>query len=784
MPDDKLRITCPYEDCRQRFKLGANLAGKKVKCANCRRRFLTPAVAGAPALKVPDTETSMGALEPITKATGALEPATKVTSTLKPKKGAHKQATSALEPISGSAPAKPAMADDMGLSLDTSAPAGRGPQFPLDDDMSLAGIDVSKPKTTFPADPGFADPITSAEKAADDMSLGFAESPQASSASSLDDDMLAGIDFTKPKTTSATAGIPLQSVDDMEMGLDTSASTSPSTGAQPVQFSDEEPETRSCPKCHGPVVSTFQRCPTCGTKVGGGARSKVEKGPKRKLPIFKVAAVLMLGTFLYGGYWFWDRTRLVGVGGAIREGAALTKGVLTKVMSKESAEKALGAVQKTISQDRIVVAAEDELEIEDANKKVKVRQGQPLIQKQVTEGRAKVILKTPNGDVVGWVPEAKVTEVTNFDRSDLLGINDKQPTNHTGPVADLVFKNDGRFLSSIASSGAVVNVWQASKSRLIRSYQGHQSKVVGAAFLQDGAIVSNEGEAGARVWDPLTTATLRKLPDFKGFFRTIGNNHCIEVHGGNIRIWDLKQGRMETSKAVALETGTIRISQDGRILLARNAEGKFLSFNLPGLEAAGDFAPPFEHSGYDLSPDGSLVAIVPAQPSRIVLVDSKSGKEKAGFSYNGAGSARFCGSSGYLAVADAGGKKVEILQISKVLGLEIKQIINSKDGAQITTIASAPSGKMLGVGHSDGSVQIYALDFIKTSTGSSGSTAVAATKEEKTALRDYNFLKQFILNKKPEEAKMYYKRLVAANPDSPLAVKAKEEMTAAGIDVD
>ncbi len=791
MPDDKIRITCPYEDCGQRFKLGASLAGKKVKCAKCRRRFLTPAKPGAPALKVAaDSQTktgATGALEPVTKGTGALEPISKGTGALEPKTGAQKPATSALEPMSGKAPAQPA-ADDMGLSLDTSATTGSGPQPAADDDMSLAGIDVSKPRTTLPDDAGFADPITSAEEAAGDMSLGLADSPPAtSSAPGLDDDMLEGIDVNRPATTSATAGTPLQSVDDMEMGLDTPA---PSTGAEPVQFSDEpEQEASTCPKCHGPVVATFQRCPTCGTKIGGAAKSGAAKGPKRKLPIFKIAALLMLGTFLYGGYWFWNRTRLVGIAGAIREGKVLVKKGLTKVgVSEEDVDKALNAVEKKISQDRIVVAAEDQLEIEDANKKMKVRQGQPMIQKKVEEGRAKVILKTPNGDIVGWVPAEKVVEVVDFDRSDLLGVKDEQPKKHSGPVADLVFKDDGKFLSSVASSSAEVNIWHASKSRLIRSYQGHQSKVVGAAFLSDGAVVSAESETGAKVWDPLTTATLRKLPDFKGFFRPIGDNRCIEVHEGKIKIWDLKQGRMASSAEVALETSTIRISRTK--LLARNAEGKFLSIKLPSLEAGGEFEAPFEYSGYDISPDGILVAFVPAERGQIVLVDSSSGEEKAKFSYSGAPAAQrgqrsvqFCGSSGHLAVVKSG-KQVEVIQISKVLGVEIKKTINSKAGTQITTIASAPSGRMLGVGYSDGSVQAHSLDFIKTSTGSSGGTAVAATKAEKTALRNYTFIKQFILNKKPEMARMYFKGLKRANPDSPLVAKAREQMVAAGIDMD
>jgi hypothetical protein len=91
---------------------------------------------------------------------------------------------------------------------------------------------------------------------------------------------------------------------------------------------------------------------------------------------------------------------------------------------------------------------------------------------------------------------------------------------------------------------------------------------------------------------------------------------------------------------------------------------------------------------------------------------------------------------------------------------------------------------MLGVGCSDGSVQVHALDFIKTPTGGSGGTSGGDTKAEKAALRNYTFIKQFILNKKPEMAKMYYKKLVRANPDSPLAAKAKQDMVAAGIDVD
>ncbi|MDA0840259.1 MAG: hypothetical protein O3B01_20495 [Planctomycetota bacterium] len=75
MPDEeKILVICPYEDCEAKFNLAKTLSGRKVKCFHCHRRFIV-GKDGVPGRKLDKADASAGptvsaeALEPISGAT-------------------------------------------------------------------------------------------------------------------------------------------------------------------------------------------------------------------------------------------------------------------------------------------------------------------------------------------------------------------------------------------------------------------------------------------------------------------------------------------------------------------------------------------------------------------------------------------------------------------------------------------------------------------------------------------------------------------------------------------
>lgn len=51
-PAGRIEAFCPYEDCKTKFLLDATLAGQRVRCGKCSRRFLVSSTPGQPSQKL------------------------------------------------------------------------------------------------------------------------------------------------------------------------------------------------------------------------------------------------------------------------------------------------------------------------------------------------------------------------------------------------------------------------------------------------------------------------------------------------------------------------------------------------------------------------------------------------------------------------------------------------------------------------------------------------------------------------------------------------------------
>ncbi|MFZ4590378.1 MAG: protein kinase domain-containing protein [Ignavibacteria bacterium] len=119
---------------------------------------------------------------------------------------------------------------------------------------------------------------------------------------------------------------------------------------------------------------------------------------------------------------------------------------------------------------------------------------------------------------------------------------------HNDVVESVCFSTDGRYILS-ASWDQTIRLWETDSGKEIRKFEGHTSSVESVSFSSDGKLVlSSSNDHTIRLWDTQSGKEIRKLDGNAGCVNSV----CFSpdkrfILSGNddnsVRIWDLETGK-------------------------------------------------------------------------------------------------------------------------------------------------------------------------------------------------------------------------------------------------
>lgn len=135
------------------------------------------------------------------------------------------------------------------------------------------------------------------------------------------------------------------------------------------------------------------------------------------------------------------------------------------------------------------------------------------------------------------------------------------------PVNSVAISPDGRYIVS-GSDGASVKIWDVSNGRLVRTLDGHSSRITSVVVTPDGQeVISGSWDHSIKVWDLTSGRLLRTL---------VGHSEGVEivvvtqdgqylVSGGKdrtLKVWNLASGQIIHS--IGKSVTTLVITPDGQ----------------------------------------------------------------------------------------------------------------------------------------------------------------------------------------------------------------------------
>jgi hypothetical protein len=145
---------------------------------------------------------------------------------------------------------------------------------------------------------------------------------------------------------------------------------------------------------------------------------------------------------------------------------------------------------------------------------------------------------------------------------------------HTAAITDISWRADSNVFAS-ASEDGTVRLWEMENGRQIKSINAHNGGTASVRYAQDGKIATTGRDRTARLWD----ADGNKLRDFEPFNdlaleAVITHDSSAVIAGdwtGEVRVWDLKNGRRLGDLSANPAPLAVRIDQARKDLAAAEA---------------------------------------------------------------------------------------------------------------------------------------------------------------------------------------------------------------------
>ncbi len=201
-----------------------------------------------------------------------------------------------------------------------------------------------------------------------------------------------------------------------------------------------------------------------------------------------------------------------------------------------------------------------------------------------------------------------------------------------GTLLDVAFSPDGRWLATVSTGNQVVEVWDIATNRIVSRFAGSQTALTDVAFAPNGqrlAALSMDGSV--RVWDVktgrvLTTRQFASVNDVIHGICFSPDGRWLAVNGRGCKVWDTATWQERLSLLMGKVVGQVSFSPDSQWLAVPHATVKIIALGTGNdlAELTGHFDFVF---GTSFSPDGKQL-VTAGRDQTIKLWDTKWWREQ------------------------------------------------------------------------------------------------------------------------------------------------------------
>ncbi len=149
---------------------------------------------------------------------------------------------------------------------------------------------------------------------------------------------------------------------------------------------------------------------------------------------------------------------------------------------------------------------------------------------------------------------------------------------HTDSVCSLSFSPDGRLLASGGWDRAA-RLWDPDTGKELRCFNSHRGAVLSVAFSPDGkqfASLGGDGDYTAYLWNPTTGQFLRRLSGGNGWVSRLtfsADGTLLAVAGAKVMLWDIAVGKEHEPRSGHKDTVcSLALSSNGKTLATRSTD--------------------------------------------------------------------------------------------------------------------------------------------------------------------------------------------------------------------
>jgi len=201
---------------------------------------------------------------------------------------------------------------------------------------------------------------------------------------------------------------------------------------------------------------------------------------------------------------------------------------------------------------------------------------------------------------------------------------------HTFKVSAAAITPDGATAVS-AAQDTTLKVWSLAGATASPPLASHGATVTAAAFIPSGTrAVTSSWDRKVKVWGAATGAEIFSLTGHETWVRDValtpdGRRAVTASHDRTVRVWDLEERReLWTFRGHEAEVWSVVVTPDGRRAFSAGQDATLREWDLETFQPLGVAGLPSPARVTDVSPDGTLLALVAHFPTFIIR-DLRSG---------------------------------------------------------------------------------------------------------------------------------------------------------------